>query len=396
MRDVKLSQKEGITPIGIIDWRNQNIPFGIKDKDRMGHIYVIGKTGVGKSTLLQNMAISDIVRDNGLAIIDPHGDVAQHLLSNIPKWREKDLIYINPADSTQKVVFNPLGKVSRSQHHLVVSGLISTFKRIWMDSWGPRLEYILTRSLETLLFYPQATLLDINPLLTDLSFRTSVLIHVQSNHLQVFWKDEFSKYSPAYRSEVISPILNKMGVFVSSDPLRKIFGNHTETIDIQNIMNSGKILIVNLSKGTIGEQASSILGSILVNAIQLGALYRAKQPIETRRPFYLYVDEMHSFVSLAFADILAEARKYKLSLFLAHQYIDQLHEKIQSAIFGNIGTLIAFRVGAKDAEILAKEFYPIFNEVNLVRLPKFSMYIKLMIDGVTSVPFSAKTVQSDF
>ena len=395
MDEIKRLQSKGITPIGKTNFRNTNILFGIKDKDRMGHIYVIGKTGVGKSTLLQNMAISDMQRGIGLAVIDPHGDVAQRLLTNLPEWRKRDLIYINPGDvSRQRVSFNPLGNVSPESYHLVVSGLISTFKRIWMDSWGPRLEYILTRSLETLLHHPNSTLLDINPLLTDLVFRTRVLVNINSKHLLDFWKYEFEKYTPSYRAEVISPILNKMGIFLTSEPLRAIVGQSHSNISIQEIMDEGKILIVNLSKGIIGEQASSILGSILVNSIQLGALHRANRPEEERKPFYLYVDEMHSFVSLSFADILAEARKYKLSLFLAHQYIDQLHEQIQSAIFGNVGTLISFRVGARDAEILAKEFSPVFNETDLIHLPKYSMYIKLMIDGLTSEPFSASMVKS--
>lgn len=380
------------TPIGITDWRNTKQPFGIKDIDRLGHIYAIGKTGVGKSTLLLNMAISDIVKGKGCCIIDPHGDMAETILHYIPQERIDDVIYFNPKDLEFPIAFNPLKGVHPNRHHLVVSGLISTYKRIWADSWGPRLEYILRFSLLTLLEYPDATLLDIQPLLTDPYFRNRVLTYATNPHIVAFWKNEFDKYSPALRAEAISPILNKTGVFLTSIPLRNIVGQKIRSFNMQQVMDEGKILIANLSKGELGEDVSSILGSILVTSIQLAALYRSTQPEHLRNPFYLYVDEMHSFVSLSFADILAEARKYKLSLFLTHQYIDQLHEKIRSAIFGNVGTLISFRVGAEDAAYLVKEFEPVFSESDFVNLPRYSMYMKLMIDGATSKPFSAVTM----
>lgn len=378
-----------ITPIGITNWRNQRQPFGIKDQDRLGHIYVIGKTGVGKSTLLLNMAISDIQRGKGLCIIDPHGDMAETILNYIPQERIDDVIYFNPKDLEHPIAFNPLKAVHPNYHYLVASGLISTFKKIWADSWGPRLEYILRFALLTLLEYPDATLLDIQPLLTDTLFRNKVLSYVINHHTLSFWKNEFDKYSPALRSEAITPILNKTGVFLTSIPLRNIVGQKTNSLRMQQVLDEGKILIANLSKGELGEDASSILGSILITSIQLAALFRSTQPEHERVPFYLYVDEMHSFISLSFADILAEARKYKLSLFLTHQYIDQLHEKIRSAIFGNVGTIISFRIGAEDAEHLAKEFHPEFDESDFVNLPRYSMYLKLMIDGATSRPFSA-------
>lgn len=381
-----------LTPIGITNWRNQHHPFGIKDKDRLGHIYVIGKTGVGKSTLLLNMAVSDIQRGNGLCIIDPHGDIAETILNYIPQERLQDVIYFNPKDYDYPIAFNPLKAVHPNYHHLVASGLISTFKKIWADSWGPRLEYILRFSLLTLLEYPDATLLDIQPLLTDVFFRNKLLSYVTNAHTLSFWRNEFEKYSPALRAEAITPILNKTGVFLTSPPLRNIVGQKTNAFSMQKVLDEGKILIANLSKGELGEDASSILGSILVTSIQLAALFRSTRSEHERIPFYLYVDEMHSFISLSFADILSEARKYKLSLFLTHQYIDQLHEKIRSAIFGNVGTIISFRIGAEDAEHLAKEFRPVFDESDFVNLPKYSMYLKLMIDGATSKPFSALTL----
>ena len=358
----------------------------------MGHIYVIGKTGTGKSTLLENMAISDIEKGNGLAIIDPHGDITESILDYIPKERIDDAIYFNPKDLAYPIGFNPLSGIDAEYHHLAVSGLISTFKKIWADSWGPRLEYILRFSLLSLLDFPDATLLDIQPLLTDYAFRNNVLSYTNNPYIIAFWKNEFEKYQPALKAEAISPILNKVGIFVSSTPLRNIIGQTKSSFRFEDVINNGKIFIANLSKGEIGDDISSLLGSMLITTIQLATLKRATIKEENRKPFFLYVDEMHSFVSLSFADILAEARKYKLSLFLAHQYLDQLHEKIGAAIFGNVGTIISFRVGAEDAHYLAKEFYPIFKADDFINLPKYSMYIKLMIDGATSKPFSAMTM----
>jgi hypothetical protein len=390
---LSMNENSEITPIGITNWRNLRKRFGIKDKDRLGHIYAIGKTGVGKSTLLENMAISDIERGNGLCIIDPHGDLSEDILHYIPQSRIEDVIYFNPCDSEHPIAFNPLKGVHPDHHHLVASGLVSTFKKIWADSWGPRMEYILRFSLLTLLEAPDSTLLDIQPLLTDKEFRDLTLVYVKNPHVISFWRNEFDKYTPSLRSEAITPILNKTGLFLTSIPLRNIVGQKTRSFRMQEVMDKGKILIANLSKGQIGEDATALLGNMLVTSIQLAALHRAKQGEAYRKPFYLYVDEMHSFVSLSFADILSEARKYSLSLFLTHQYIDQLHEKIRSAIFGNVGTIISFRVGAEDAEYLTKEFYPVFEKEDFVHLPRYSMYLKLMIDGMTSKPFSATSIQ---
>jgi len=381
-----------LTLIGSTNYRNKKVPFGIKDKDRLGHVYVIGKTGTGKSTLLQSMAISDIERGNGFCVIDPHGDVAENLLHYIPYDRIEDVIYFNPQDIEFPIAFNLLKKVHPNYHHLVASGLLSTFKKIWADNWGPRLEHILRFTLLTLLEYQDATLLDIQPLLTDASFRTQILSKIHTQHLLAFWHNEFAKYSNALRSEAISPILNKVGIFSSSALLRNIVGQKTRSFHFQKVLDEGKILIANVGKGALGEDVSALLGSMLVTSIQLAALQRAKQPEHTRRPFYLYVDECHSFLTDSFADILAESRKYGLGLFLANQYIEQLKDEIRAAIFGNVGTLISFRIGANDAEYLAKEFHPVFNETDLVNLPRYSMYLKLMIDGATSQPFSADTL----
>lgn len=383
-----------ITPIGITNWRNEQKRFGIKDQDRLGHIYVIGKTGVGKSTLLLNMAISDIQRGKGLCIIDPHGDIAEDILNYIPQERITDVIYFNATDTEYPTGFNPLHAIDPSQHNLVTSSLISTFKKIWAESWGPRLEHIFRFSLLTLLCYPKATLLDIQPLLTDVYFKNKVLNYVADTAILNFWKNEFDKYTPQLRNEAIAPILNKTGLLIASLPLRYIVGQQESSFKMQEVLDTSKILICNLSKGQIGEEASALLGSMLLTSIQSATLCRAPYGPHQRIPFYLYVDEMHSFVTLSFADILAESRKYGLSLFLAHQYIEQLHEKIRSAIFGNVGTLISFRIGAEDAEYLKKEFDPVFSKDDLVNIPRYTMYLKLMIDGATSKPFSAITLHA--
>jgi len=390
MNRIKYANSE-ITPIGFTNWREPKQRFGIKDKDRLSHIYVLGKSGVGKTTLIENMVISDIQKGKGVAVIDPHGDLSETILNYVPKERIGDVIYLNTRDTEYPVAFNPLNNVPSEYHHLVASSLISTFKKVWTDSWGPRLEYILKFSILTLLYYPEATLLDIQSLLTNPVFRNQVLGYVTDPHILSFWKHEYeNKHSS--RSEAISPILNKTGMFLMNAPLRNIVGQKNACFDMQSVLDQGKIFIANLSKGTIGEDIASLLGSMLITSMHYSALSRAKLEEHKRKPFYLYVDEMHSFISLSFADILAEARKYGLSLFLAHQYIDQLHEKIRSAIFGNVGTMIAFRVGADDARYLAKEFYPIFEDVDFVNLPRYSMYLKLMIDGATSKPFSADSM----
>lgn len=381
-----------VTPIGYTDFRNQHLRFGIRDQDRLSHIYVIGKTGVGKSTLLLNMAISDIEKGNGVAVIDPHGDLAETILHYIPYERIEDVIYFNVPDTEFPISFNPLSAVSKKQHHVLASGMVSSFKKIWSDSWGPRLEYILRNSFLTLLHYPGATLLDVQPLLTNASFRKEVLTFVDDTYLRSYWYNEFDRYSSAQRNEAIAPILNKVGLFSSSIILRNIVGQSKSGFSIRDVMDEGKILIVNLAKGVIGEDIASILGSLLINSFHLAALTRVEQDISDRKPYYLYIDEVHSFVPLSFANILSETKKFALSLLLTHQYIDQLDEETQSAIFGNVGTVISFRIGAGDAYVLAREFHPVFTMDDFINLPRYSIYLKLMIDGATSKPFSALTM----
>lgn len=381
--------KNDINYIGETNYRNGKMRFGIKERDRFQGIYCIGKSGVGKSTLLHNMAVSDLKNGKGLAVIDPHSDLAIKLVKNIPFGREKDVVIFDPMDADYPSSFNPLENVPPEHHHLVASNLVETFKKIWADFFGPRMSYILTYCIQTLLEYPGATLLHIRPLLTDPSFRTQVLMHVHDPHVMNFWAKEFDRYTPSFRNEAISPILNKVGIFHSSAALKNALGQEKSDFTMQDVMENKKILIADLGKGKLGEEASSILGSILTTSIMNCALGRSNQPEEDRIPFFLYVDECHSFVNASFAKMLSECRKYKLGIFLSHQYLTQMDEATRNAVFGNIGTLISFRLGSTDSIELAKEFHPVFNANDLINIPKYSFYIKLMIDGVTSRPFSA-------
>jgi type IV secretory pathway TraG/TraD family ATPase VirD4 len=381
-----------VTPVAVTNWRDIRRKFGIKEKNRRGHMYVVGKTGTGKSSLLGNMLISDISQGNGAALIDPHGDLAETMLRFIPPNRVGDVIYLNPGDLEYPFAFNPLRKVAPDFRHQVVSGLLSVFKKIWHEFWGPRLEHLLRHALFSLLDYPGSTLLDVTRLFTDTPFRTKVLSCITEEAVKAFWLNEFDKYSPWLRSEATAPILNKLGQFLTNLPLRNIVGQTDNTFSLRKVMDEGKILIANLSKGAIGEDNCALLGAMLITQIQLATLSRANVAERDRRPFYLYVDEVHTFLTQSFADILAEARKYGLNLVLAHQYVAQLKEELRKAIFGNVGTIISFRVGAEDASHLAREFAPAFDEADFVNLPNYHIYLKLMIDGVTSEPFSATTL----
>ncbi len=378
-----------ITPVGITNFRNHDRRFGIKTDDRRRHMYIIGKTGMGKSTTLENMIIEDIRQGKGVGIVDPHGELAETVLRYIPTNRVNDVVYINPADMDFPVAFNILETVDERHKHLVASGLMGVFKKIWPDVWSPRMEYILNNTLLALLDYPGSTMLGVNRLLSDKDYRAKVMEKVKDPIVKAFWVNEFAKYNEKFATEAIAPIQNKVGQFLSASIIRNIVGQVKSTINIREIMDEGKILILNLSKGRIGEDNSRLLGGMLITKIQLSAMERVDIPEDQRRDFYLYVDEFQNFATESFANILSEARKYHLSLIMAHQYIEQLDEKVQAAVFGNVGTIITFRVGAGDAEFLVKEFTPRFTEEDLVNLPKHSFYIKLMIDGLVSDPFSS-------
>jgi hypothetical protein len=381
-----------VTMFAQTNFRNQRVKFGIKTDDRRRHMYVIGKTGVGKTEMLENMAIADIKAGRGIGIIDPHGEFAEKILELIPESRIDDVVYFNPADIDYPVAFNPLELTDQQFRHLVASGIMSVFKKIWPDVWSARMEYILNNSLLALLEYPGSTLLGIMQLLSDKDFRRRIVENLQDPVIKSFWVDEFARYTQRLETEAVAAIQNKVGQFVANPLIRNIIGQPHSTIDIRKIMDEGKIFIANLSKGKIGEDNSRLLGSLMITKIQLMAMSRSDITESKRLDFYLYVDEFQNFATESFANILSEARKYRLNLILAHQYIAQLDEKVKEAVFGNIGTFVCFRVGAEDAEILEKEFEPDFMVNDLVNLPKFNIYTKLMINGVASKAFSAETL----
>jgi CxxC-x17-CxxC domain-containing protein len=379
-----------IIPFGQTNFRNQKVKFGIKVDDRRRHMYFLGKTGMGKTTTLENLIIGDIRAGRGVAVIDPHGDLVEKIVDYIPSSRINDVVYFNPGDFEYPIAFNIFEHVDQTHRFLVASGLIGVFKKIWADSWGPRLEYVLRNAILALLEYPGSTLLGIMRILVDKAFRGRVIDKITDPVVRSFWVDEYSKYPDKFQSEAIAPIQNKVGQFLSSPLIRNIVGQVTSSFSVREIMDQGKILLLNLAKGKIGEDNSGLLGAMMITKIQLAAMQRVDIPKEEdRRDFYLYVDEFQNFATESFANILSEARKYRLNLILAHQYIEQLDEKVCAAVFGNVGTIICFRVGAADAEFLEKEFTPQFTPEDLVNLPKYNAYLKLMIDGVASDPFSA-------
>jgi len=382
----------GITLFAETNYRNLKRKFGIKQDDRRRHMYLIGKTGMGKTTVLENMIISDIRAGRGVCVVDPHGDLIDKIIDFIPSYRINDVVLFDPADIEYPIGFNVLESVDPTQRHLVASGLMGVFTKIWEGVWSARMEYILNNCILALLEYPGSTMLGISRLLVDKKFRRKVIEKITDPIVKGFWVDEFAEYNDRFRNEAIAPIQNKVGQFLSSSIIRNIVGQPKSTINLREIMDNQKILFLNLAKGRIGEDNSSLLGAMMITRIQLAVMSRVDILENERKDFYLYVDEFQNFATESFSGILSEARKYRLDLILAHQYIEQLDEKVMAAVFGNIGTMMCFRVGAADAEFLAKEFFPIFAEEDLLNLTKFDVYMKLMIDGVASEPFSATTL----
>jgi len=385
-------EKQQITFIGKTEFKNQLMTFGIHRKDRPRHVYTIGKSGTGKTTLIANMAIEDIRKGEGVAVVDPHGDLMQILLQYIPKNRINDVCYFNPADPECTYPLNPLEVNNPSQRELVASGIVSIFHKLYGHSWGPRLEYILRNSLLTLTAVPDTTLGDVIRILTDKNYRDKVVDKLEDRTLKAFWQKEFAKMGERLRAEAISPILNKVGQFVTSPLIRQVLAYSKSKVRIEEIMNQGKILLVDLSSGKIGEDNSALLGAMIITQIQLSAMNRVYIPEQERRPFYLFVDEFQNFATRAFIKILSEARKFKLNLTLANQYMAQLDPEVQSAILGNVGSLISFLVGAEDAQVLDREFGKDYGPDDLVTLGRFQVLSRLSIDWQTSNPFYATTL----
>jgi GTPase SAR1 family protein len=386
------SKDSAATVFAQTDFRNKAVVFGIKRSDRRAHLYILGKTGTGKSTLLEALMLDDLKQGYGFALLDPHGDLVKKIKSRIPWSRRDDLIDFDVADKSQPYGFNPLANVSADKRPLACSGLIQVFRHLWADSWGPRLEHILRNSLLTLLDYPEATLSDILQLLSDKEFRKKVLPFVQNKQIKEFWTKEFDKYPDRFRAEAIAPIQNKVGAFLSHPLLQRILTRPEKPLSLRKIMDEGKILLVNLAKGSIGEDTSNLLGSLLISRFDLAALSRADIPEPDRKDYTLFLDEFHNFTTQSLVLMLSELRKYRLSLVLAHQYLTQLEPSIKDAILGNVGTIIIFRIGASDAETFAQEFAPEFALTDFTNLPNYHIYLKLMVDGKISAPFSAVTL----
>lgn len=370
-------------------WKDAQ-PFGIAAVDERQHIYIIGKTGSGKTTLLRNLILQHIMLGHGVGVIDPHGDLAEELLNHIPPKRADHLVYFNPSDLEYPIGLNVIGSVKPDERHLVASGIVSAFKAIWRDSWGPRLEYILYNAVSALLECRNQTLLGVNRLLTDDHYRYKVVRQITDPFIKAFWASEFESYDERFKREAIAPIQNKIGQFLLNPVVRNILGQVRKNVDIPFVMNNGRLFIANLSKGQLGHDKANLLGSLLVTQFQLGAMARSNQPEAERRDFYLFIDEFQNFSTDAFASILAEARKYRLCLTLSHQYIDQLPETIRQAVFGNVGTLVAFRMGYTDAEVMEKEFGKTIPATSLADLERYEAVVKLLVEGSNQEPFRAK------
>ena len=374
------------------EFKNKVTNFGIKTRDRMRHLYVIGKSGTGKSTFIANMAIDDLRKRRGFCVIDPHGDLCEHIMQFIPSYRVNDIAYMDPSDTERAFAINPLEITNDAQKELVASSIVAIFKKLYGTSWGPRLEYILRNTIVSIVDMPNPTLLMVPEVLTNATFRKKVIENVKDPVVKSFWINEFEAMEPKMRTEAVAPILNKVGQFTSSKIIRNIIGHPKSTVDIQKMMDEGKVILLNLSQGYLGEDNAALLGAMIISKIQIAAMNRISIKEEDRREFFLYVDEFQNFATTSFIKILSEARKFKLGLILANQYIDQVQEDIRHAIFGNAGTIMTFLVGANDATYMAKEFKERFKEEDVLSLGNYQAMLKLCIDGTTSHPFFCYTL----
>ena len=367
--------------------------FGIRQNDRLFHLYAIGRTGVGKTTMLETLATQDIREGRGICLIDPHGDLAERLVRRVPEERKGNLAYLDAADPRQPFGYNPLRKVHPSKVPLAASGLLEAFKKLWGDAWGVRMEHVLRNAMYALLEYGEATLPDLLRLLVDRSFCDRVLRKVANPQVRQFWLKEYAAYQPRFRQEAISPIQNKVGAFLADPRMERLLTRPPVDLHLRRIMDEEKILIVNLAKGRLGEDTANLLGALLVSTLSLAAFSRADMPEEARRPFYLYIDEFQNFTTLALANMVSELRKFRVGLVLAHQHLHQLEPDVRHAVLANVGTMVAFRLGPEDAPLFAKEFAPNFDASDLLNLPHHDIILRLMIDAVPCQAFSATTLR---
>jgi hypothetical protein len=371
------------------------VPFGIRRLDRRYHFYAIGKTGMGKSTLLATLLRQDVRAGEGFALLDPHGDLADRVLTFIPEHRRQDLIHLNVPDPTLRWSFNPFDGVHEDQRALAAAGIVEALRSIWPDDWGPRLEHLLRNVAFTLLEVPGSTVADIPPLLTDKEFRASLVAQIHNEAVRDFWEGEYARYSVAFRAVVTAPLQNKIGALLTDPLLRRVFTGTEGSIDLRAMMDSGRMLVVNLDKGRIGPGPAALLGSLLVAHMSLAAFSRRDTPEPNRRDFFVYLDEFHNFTTLSVATMLSELRKYRVNMVLANQYLSQIEPEVLDAVFGNVGTVVAFRVGSDDAAFLGREFAPVFEAEDFLNLPLYRVYLRLAINGQMSQPFSARIVDPE-
>jgi GTPase SAR1 family protein len=391
MLGMKGADTSSISYIGRLNFRHDRRRFGIRQADRRFHLYVIGRTGTGKTTLLEALIRQDIESGRGVTLIDPHGDLVERVAAFVPESRRLDLRYLNAPDLDQPYGYNPLKRVHTGAVALAASGLMEAFKKHWADAWGVRMEHVLRNALYALIEYGDATLSDVSRMLTDKKFRRTVVAKVTNEPVRDFWKKEFEEYSFRYRADAIAPIQNKVGALLADPLMRRILTEPREPLRFRSIMDRSEILLVNLARGRIGEDSASLLGSLLVTTIGLAGFSRANVPEEQRPDFHLYLDEFQNFTTLSVATMISELRKYHITLTLANQHLSQLESEVRDAVLGNVGSLIAFRVGPQDAELLTREFVERFEPIDLLTLPNHRIYLRLMIDGAPSIPFSAVT-----
>jgi len=385
----------GVSYMARTNFHLQNILFGIKQSDRLSHVYMIGKTGVGKSTLIETLARQDLAAGRGFALIDPHGDLVEKIAADVPPDQANRVVYLNAPDPSQPYGYNPLRRVRDDKIPLAVSGLLETLKKMWPDAWGVRMEHVLRNTLYALLERDDAKLPDILRLYADEDFRKEIVSGIRNQVVKNFWKNEFNKYPDRLRAEACAPIQNKLGALLSDPTLYRILVEPKIDLRFRSLMDEGKVLLVNVAKGHLGEDSALILGSLVVSTLGLAAFSRAERAPNERKPLFVYLDEFQNFTTLMLANMMSELRKYGVGLTLAHQHLHQLEPDIRHAVLGNTATLISFRVGAEDAGFLAREFQPKFGVEDLINLPNRDIYLKLMIDGTPSHPFSAGAINSN-
>ena len=374
------------------NFHNSHRLFGIKQADRLSHIYIIGKTGVGKSTLIETLASQDLFGGRGFALIDPHGDLVEKIVADMPSDQAERVVYLNAPDASQPYGYNPLRRVRDDKIPLAVSGLLETLKKLWPDAWGVRMEHVLRNSLYALLERNDARLPDILRMYADDGFRKAIVSDIRNSTVKLFWEDEFEHYPARLRAEACAPIQNKLGALLSDPTLYRILVEPRIELRFRSLMDRGEILLVNVSKGRLGEESALLLGSLIVSTLGLAAFSRAEARPQERKPFFVYLDEFHNFTTLMLANMMSELRKYSVGLTLSHQHLYQLEPDIRHAVLGNAATLVSFRVGAEDAAFLAQELQPTFGVEDLINLANRDVYLKLMIDGTPSRPFSARTL----